>query len=131
MNNIHIKHTIIRTSGKLLLWSMLFMASPATLMAQKISLGSCTTRDGGQYKGEMVGGKPQGKGTTVFKNGDTYEGSYLKGKRDGYGVYTFSDGERYEGQWMQDQQHGKGTYYFQNNNKYVGLWFATSSMAMA
>ncbi len=44
--------------------------------AQKISLGSCITRDGGQYKGEMVSGKPQGKGTAVYKNGDTYEGSY-------------------------------------------------------
>ena len=34
--------------------------------AQKISLGSCITRDGGQFKGEMVSGKPQGKGTTIY-----------------------------------------------------------------
>lgn len=108
---------------KIKLISILFIASPVSLYAQKIYLGSCTTRDGGQYKGEMSGGKPNGKGTTIFKTGDTYEGSYLKGKRDGYGVYTFADGEKYEGQWTQDQQNGRGTYYFQNNNKYVGLWF--------
>ena len=70
---------------------MLFFI-PLSAGAQKISLGSCTTKDGGQYKGEMVSGKPQGKGATVFPNGDTYEGNYLKGKREGYGVYTFSDG---------------------------------------
>ena len=58
---------------------MLFL--PLCGSAQKISMGSCTTRDGGEYKGEMVAGKPHGKGNTVFKNGDTYEGEYAKGKR--------------------------------------------------
>ena len=40
--------------------------SPLAMSAQKFSLGSCITRDGGQYKGEMVSGKPQGKGSTVY-----------------------------------------------------------------
>ena len=110
-------------NGKQMLLALALCLSPVSTFAQKISLGSCITRDGGQYKGEMVSGKPQGKGAAVYPNGDTYEGAYQKGKREGYGVYTFSDGEKYEGQWMQDQQHGKGTFYFQNNNKYVGLWF--------
>ena len=55
---------------------------PLFLSAQKIVLGSCTTHDGGQYKGQMMNGKPNGKGHTVFKNGDTYEGEYIKGKRE-------------------------------------------------
>ena len=38
--------------------------------AQKISLGSCITRDGGQLKGGTLSGKPQGLGTTIYKNGD-------------------------------------------------------------
>lgn len=46
--------------------------------AQKITLGSCETKDGGFYQGEMVSGKPHGKGRTEYKNGDTYEGSYVK-----------------------------------------------------
>ena len=45
-------------------WMLFFI--PLSAGAQKISLGSCTTKDGGQYKGEMVSGKPQGKGATVF-----------------------------------------------------------------
>ena len=55
-------------------------------MAQKITLGSCVTKDGGQYKGEMVGGKPHGKGSAIYQNGDIYEGEYEKGKRHGYGT---------------------------------------------
>ena len=80
----------------------------AHVSAQKLTLGSCTTHDKGQYKGQMQGGKPNGKGTTIFKNGDTFEGEYVKGKRQGQGVYTFSDGEKYDGEWFQDQQHGYG-----------------------
>ena len=34
---------------------------PLFLSAQKVYLGSCTTSDGGQYKGEMVGGSPMVK----------------------------------------------------------------------
>lgn len=75
-----------------LLWAL-----PLSAVAQKITLGQTTTKDGGEYQGEMVAGKPQGKGRAVYKNGDLYEGEYVKGKRQGYGVYTFSDGEKYEG----------------------------------
>lgn len=35
--------------------------------AQKITLGSCETKDGGMYQGELVSGKPNGKGKTVYK----------------------------------------------------------------
>jgi hypothetical protein len=87
----------------------IFLLVPLFLSAQKITLGSFTTRDGGTYQGEMISGKPHGKGKTTYKNGDFYEGEYGKGKRQGYGIYTFADGEKYEGQWFQDQQHGKGT----------------------
>ena len=38
--------------------------------AQKLTLGTCVTKDGGDYSGEMVGGKPHGKGKTIFKNGN-------------------------------------------------------------
>ena len=58
------------TAGKPLVIALLLAFSPLAASAQKISLGSCSTRDGGQYKGEMVSGKPQGKGTTVYTNGD-------------------------------------------------------------
>ena len=96
---------------------------PLSVGAQKISLGSTTTKEGGDYQGEMMLGKPHGKGKVQYKNGNIYEGEYVKGKRQGFGIYTFFDGEKYEGEWFQDQQHGNGTYYFSNNNRYEGLWF--------
>lgn len=59
--------------GRSLLLTLTLSLSPLAVSAQKITLGSCITRDGGQYKGEMVSGKPQGKGAAVYSNGDTYE----------------------------------------------------------
>ena len=53
---------------------------PFTAEAQKITLGSTTTKDGGEYQGETVMGKPHGKGKAVYKNGNWYEGDYVKGK---------------------------------------------------
>lgn len=58
--------------------TLLALAIPFTMMAQKITLGSCKTHDNGQYKGQMQAGKPHGKGNTLFENGDTYEGEYVK-----------------------------------------------------
>ncbi|MBS5614675.1 MAG: phosphatidylinositol-4-phosphate 5-kinase, partial [Prevotella buccalis] len=106
------------------LLSIILLLFPFYVFAQKLTLGSCTISEGegktrvtGQYKGEMSGGKPQGKGNVLYSNGNTYEGEFVKGRRQGYGIYTFADGEKYEGQWFQNQQHGRGTYYFANNNK--------------
>ena len=62
----------------ILAWSLSMTAS-----AQKITLGSCVTHDGAQYKGQIQAGKPHGKGSALFENGDTYEGEYVKGKRQG------------------------------------------------
>ena len=78
------------------IFSIALFALSLNAQAQKITLGSCVTKDGGDYNGEMTGGKPHGKGKTVWKNGDLYEGEYVKGKREGYGIYTFIDGERYD-----------------------------------
>ena len=83
-------------------YTILMLMLPLMVGAQKITLGSAKTKDGGDYNGEMVAGKPNGKGRTIYKNGNSYEGEYVKGKRQGYGVYIFADGEKYEGEWFQD-----------------------------
>ena len=88
---------------KNIILTLLIFLLPLGTSAQKITIGSCNTMDGGLYKGEMAGGKPHGKGNTLYSNGETYEGEYFKGRRQGYGVRTFADGKRYEGQWFQDQ----------------------------
>ena len=90
--------------------STILIAFPLFVAAQKITLGSCTTHAGGEYSGEMQGGKPHGKGKTEFPDGNVYEGDYFRGLRHGYGIFKFFDGERYEGEWYKDHQHGQGTY---------------------
>ena len=46
--------------------STILITLPLAAGAQSITLGSCTTHDGGEYNGEMQGGKPNGKGKTIF-----------------------------------------------------------------
>ena len=53
--------------------------------AQKMTLGTAITKDGGEYNGELQSGKPHGKGRTTYKNGNIYEGEYEKGLRQGFG----------------------------------------------
>ena len=43
---------------------------PLSVVGQKVTLGSAKLKDGGDYNGELVSGKPHGKGTTVYKNGN-------------------------------------------------------------
>ena len=44
----------------------LLMCGP--VQAQKIVVGSCTLKDGGIYTGELIGGKPGGKGMLEKKH---------------------------------------------------------------
>lgn len=70
----------------------------------KIVVGSCTLKDGGIYTGELIGGKPGGKGRVQYENGDTYEGTFVKGLRQGEGTFTAADGSRYEGNWTKTRK---------------------------
>ena len=74
------QHTKLSCRSKCFFLALTLAMASVDASAQKISLGSCITRDGGQFKGEMVSGKPQGKGTTIYKNGDNYNPI----KRDGF-----------------------------------------------
>ena len=66
---------------KQIIFSALLACTTTGSLAQKITLGNCTTPDGGQYKGEIVSGKAHGKGKATYKNGNWYEGEFVKGKR--------------------------------------------------
>ena len=57
------------------LTAVLLVSMPVA--GQKMKIGSYTFKDGAIYSGELVSGKPNGKGRTVFKNGDTYDGEYV------------------------------------------------------
>ena len=55
---------------------------PLASQAQKITVGSCTMKDGGEYRGEMMSGRPHGKGITKWKDGDTFEDAVFEGGDD-------------------------------------------------
>ena len=55
---------------KQIIFSALLVCATSGSYAQKITLGNCTTSDGGQYKGEIVSGKANGKGKATYKNGN-------------------------------------------------------------
>ena len=65
------------------------MACSVPVKAQNPATQTITLSDGGRYTGQVLHGKPNGKGKAVYKNGDVYEGEFLKGKRHGQGTYTF------------------------------------------
>ena len=74
------------------------------------------------YKGEMVNGVREGKGTYLFPNGDKYEGFWKNNKMEGKGVYSFKDGDKYDGDWVAGKKEGQGIYIFSSGAKYEGNW---------
>lgn len=55
--------------------------------------------DASSYEGEMLDGKPHGKGRRVYSNGNFYAGCWENGLRHGWGVAVTS-GVRFEGTWV-------------------------------
>jgi len=88
--------------------------------------------DGATYYGEVLDGKPHGKGTALWGKSEVYSGDWVNGKRQGIGKYTYKlvegagvpfedydednmgqgTGEftlkTYNGSWINDTYHGKG-----------------------
>lgn len=74
---------------------------------------SLTLSNGATYYGEVLNGKPHGKGTANWGEHKTYTGSWKHGKRSGKGKYVASTPEMnkvvYDGSWTNDKQNGQGT----------------------
>jgi len=75
------------------------------------------------YEGDMVNGKPHGKGKLIFydKSGNeaVYEGDFIDGKLHGKGKYTDKWGV-YEGDFANDNKNGKGKLTYADGNIYEG-----------
>lgn len=75
--------------------------------------GSLTLSNGATYNGEVLNGKPHGKGTARWGENKTYTGDWKYGKRSGKGKYiaTTADMNKviYDGSWANDKQNGQGT----------------------
>jgi hypothetical protein len=76
----------------------------------------------GKYKGEIIFGKPNGKGFVTFDNGETFKGELKDGVPNGQGTATYKNGSKYVGGWKDDKRNGQGTLTLENGLKYVGDW---------
>ena len=69
---------------------------------KRIWLENGIADDGGKYEGEIENGKPNGKGTLIYRNGTRYVGEYLDGTWNGQGSFYFPDGEKWVGEFKED-----------------------------
>ena len=85
------------------------------------------------YTGEVIDGKPNGKGTGIYSYG-TYTGDYVDGLRQGEGKFESKDGSnKYEGTFVDDMyDEGRlamtdnGDFFdgkFKDGNPYNGSWY--------
>lgn len=74
---------------------------------------SITLSNGATYNGEVLNGKPHGKGTAWWGEYKTYTGDWKYGKRSGKGKYVATTADMnkviYDGSWSNDKQNGQGT----------------------
>lgn len=73
------------------------------------------------YTGEVVDGKPNGKGTGIYSYG-TYTGEYQNGVKHGEGKFESKDGSnKFEGSFY-DDKYNKGTLTMSDGSYYVGTF---------
>lgn len=96
-------------------------AEPAKL--SHVSIQQTLALPDGQYVGDVVDEKPNGRGTLTYHPGHErkkYEGQWINGKFHGRGVLWYSNGRKEEGQWENGLQHGQGLIFFPDGAKYEG-----------
>jgi eukaryotic-like serine/threonine-protein kinase len=110
----------------------------------KVEQGRITLASGSKYEGELMNGKPQGKGKVIattyycvgdfrngelngqgfcnYKNGDRYEGEFRNDKFNGAGKIKYAAGNRYEGEFRNDNLNGEGVLIHSDGTRDEGLW---------
>ena len=77
------------------------------------------------YEGELVGGRPHGFGTAIYRNGLMYEGSWSRGREHGWGIVSdVDDTVVYAGEVADGVPHGRGTFWFSSGDRFSGDWRA-------
>jgi len=101
---------------------------------------------GDLYEGELLGGRPHGQGTVIYRSGYMFEGHFehglesgwcvlcdpmdvtvfegemTEGQITGYGTFKFESGAMYAGQWRDGLFHGLGGYFQPDGSKFEGNW---------
>ena len=76
--------------------------------------------DGSIYEGDVVNGKPHGKGKRSSPSGSVHEGNWENGKIHGKGKFTSSKGGNYEGDFVNGVPHGKGKWVLSGGTTHEG-----------
>lgn len=61
-----------------------------------------------RFKGEIIEGQKQGKGTCEYQDGIVYQGEFHEGKRQGFGIIIVDEHILYRGCWKNNLIEGKG-----------------------
>lgn len=67
------------------------------------------------YQGEVLRGKPSGRGVRIDKAGFKWEGDFKDGQIYS-GIFTAPNGMAYEGDFSSDKLQGKGVFKYPNGN---------------
>ena len=76
----------------------------------------------GTYDGDVVAGKPEGRGKYTWADGAVYDGEWKDDKHDGRGKYTWASGSVYDGEWKVGKKEGRGKYTCASGGVYDGEW---------
>lgn len=75
----------------------------------------------GIYRGDVVAGKPHGKGRIEYKNGAVYEGDWAFGEYCGQGKRIYNDSV-FEGTWKDGKRNGPGVLTWNKGGSFTGQW---------
>ena len=76
--------------------------------SSKIVFGTLKDKYENEYKGEIINGQANGKGTKTYKDGRIFTGIFKNNKREGQGILLRPDGTKYIGMYKNDLQEGLG-----------------------
>lgn len=78
-------------------------------------VGSLLGASGCRYVGQVLAGRPHGRGSCYVASDApgqrerlAFDGDWVKGVRQGRGVCHFGNGEVYDGDWWHNRRHGSG-----------------------
>ena len=58
--------------------------------------------DGGQYQGDWINDRREGRGKMIYSNKDVFEGEWYEDKNEGHGIYKHANGTNIEGSFCLD-----------------------------
>ena len=80
----------------------------------------------GTYEGDIVAGKPHGKGLRIWTSGPmegwAYYGERKNNKMEGRGKMTYASGNIYDGEWKDDKMDGRGKMTYASGTVYDREW---------